>query len=600
MLANTTVIPFDLLHNPFAGKGRALLASDAAGQWEEWKRIGRYSEIANPKMPDRHSSTGQVAIHSVLLPQSYKILLFGRNLPLSGPKAKGEPGVGGNVSTVYDVKTGTYKVTPNYETLFCAGHTITSDGTVVAAGGDMGVIGGKNSYKFMKEGRDVVRLFDRNSLKWTTLPGVKLSEYRWYPTQVVLPDDRVVIVSGFLDDPGRPTGKPAPSIDIFDYKSKQITVRKSRYDLGKKFFTNITPGYQLYPTVLLLPWTDPNAQDDYFLLMYTCRTGQVVRLTKDNQFLPMWNMPGLQPQGMCAAFSAMGSSVIMPLRPEKGYAFEWAMFGGGTQGKGLDCKGICNEPASKYIFRMKMPSMKDALEGKWPRYWEFSGSNQYETMPWPRVFTDAVNLPNGKILICNGAKRGVPGGTIDGGSTAKEAAFTALLYDPDKPSGQRITQLATSKIHRFYHSNAILMPSGDVWIAGSEQGDCVDNCKEGGLSPAGQEYRAELLQLPYAFQDRPEITSLPKDYVWYDEKITVGYKHSRKVTAATLTPPSANTHSTNMMQRVIFLKTYNIGPSSITIEMPPEEARVANPGYYMLWLLDGDVPVKEARWIKLG
>jgi hypothetical protein len=47
-----------------------------------------------------------VAIHSVLLPQSYKILVFGRNLPLSGPKSKPEPGVGGNVSTVYDVKVG--------------------------------------------------------------------------------------------------------------------------------------------------------------------------------------------------------------------------------------------------------------------------------------------------------------------------------------------------------------------------------------------------------------------------------------------------------------------------------------------------------------
>jgi hypothetical protein len=36
----------------------------------------------------------------------------------------------------------------------------------------------------MREGRDVVRVFDKNTLKWTTLPGVKLSEYRWYPTQV--------------------------------------------------------------------------------------------------------------------------------------------------------------------------------------------------------------------------------------------------------------------------------------------------------------------------------------------------------------------------------------------------------------------------------
>jgi len=39
-------------------------------------------------------------------------------------------------------------------------------------------------------------------------------------------------------------------------------------------------------------------------------------------------------------------------------------------------------------------------------------------------------------------------------------------------------------------------------------GDCVDNCKEGGLAPAGQEYRAELLQLPYAFMDRPVITKV--------------------------------------------------------------------------------------------
>jgi hypothetical protein len=29
-------------------------------------------------------------------------------------------------------------VTPNYETLFCAGHTWASDGNLVAAGGDMG------------------------------------------------------------------------------------------------------------------------------------------------------------------------------------------------------------------------------------------------------------------------------------------------------------------------------------------------------------------------------------------------------------------------------------------------------------------------------
>ncbi|GBF98436.1 hypothetical protein Rsub_11081 [Raphidocelis subcapitata] len=597
MLANTTTIPLELLHNPFEGHGgRSLLASQ---QFDEWKKIGRYSEIANPDMSDKHSSTGQVAIHAALIPGTYKIILFGRNLPLSGPKSNPEPGVGGNVSTVYNVQTGTYQVTPNYETLFCAGHTWSSDGQLIAAGGDMGVIGGKNSYPFMKEGRDVVRLFNPSSMSWSTLPGVKLSEYRWYPTQVALPDDRVVIVSGFLDDPGRPTGKPAPSIDVFDYKARGITVRKSRYDLGKSFFTNITPGYQLYPTVYLLPWTDPNAPGDHFLLMYTCRTGQIVRFTSDGNFLPMWNFPGLEPEGMCAAFSAMGASVPLPLRPERGYEFEFAMFGGATQGKGLDCKGVCNEPASKYIFRMKMPSIGDALAGKWP-YWSKVDGKGYEEMPWPRTFTDAVLLPNGKILICNGAQRGVPGGTIDGGGTAKDAAFTAMLYDPEAPPGQRMTSLASSNIHRYYHSTAVLLPSGDVWVAGSEQNDCVDNCKDGGLAGAGQEYRAELLQLPYAFMDRPAINSVSANSVGYGGKLTISYTHTKPITAASIIPPTATTHSTNMMQRVIFLKTSDITGNSVTVEMPPQYARVANPGWYMLWIMDGDVPCKEATWIKLG
>jgi hypothetical protein len=65
--------------------------------------------------------------------------------------------------------------------------------------------------------------------------------------------------------------------------------------------------------------------------MYTCRTGQIVRFTSDNNFIPMWNMPGIPIDNMCTSFSAMGSAVVMPLRPSKGYEFEVAIFGGGTQ-----------------------------------------------------------------------------------------------------------------------------------------------------------------------------------------------------------------------------------------------------------------------------
>ena len=46
---------------------------------------------------------------------------------------------------------------------------------------------------------------------------------------------------------------------------RRITVRKSRYDLGKRFFTNVTPGYQQYPVVQLLPWADPDAPGAWLL-----------------------------------------------------------------------------------------------------------------------------------------------------------------------------------------------------------------------------------------------------------------------------------------------------------------------------------------------
>jgi hypothetical protein len=638
-----------------AARRRALRASN-----DQWRDTGRYAVLRNPDMPDGRSSTGQVAIHAVLLPNSYRILIAGRNLPKSGPKSIPEPQVYGNVSTVYDAKRGTYVVAENYETLFCTGHSHASDGTIVAAGGDAG-----RGYSWMREGRDVVRLFDPSTLRWETLPGVKLSEYRWYPTQVPLPDDRVVIVSGFLDDPGVPTGKPAPSIDIFDYRSRQIVARRSRYDLGKGFFTNVTPGYQLYPTVFLMPWTDPDAPGewrvfflvlfvargfcaggaparaptslpplsltrllppfkpeknnnqkhkttgDYFLFFYTCRTGQIVRLTAQNEFKVLHTLPGLPVDNVCAAFSAMGSAVMLPFKkdPKDGtYKFEIVMFGGGSQGKGNKngCAGECELPASPYAFRMAFPAdPKQAIYGgNWPKSWQYASSTQaYETMSTPRLFADAVLLPNGKVLIVNGAKRGMPAGTIEGGGLAKEPNYQAQLYDPDAPVGSRFRELASSAIHRFYHSNALLLPSGDVWVAGSEHGpDCRADCKTNPAPPA-QEYRAELFQPPYAFSPRPEIVSVSTSEPSLGGSIVVKYRPSapgKRVTAATIVPPGSRTHGLDVTQRVVFLDVLASGAGGqVTLGLPTAASRVALPGHYMLWLLEGDTPVKEAAWIRV-
>lgn len=137
-------------------------------------------------------------------------------------------------------------------------------------------------------------------------------------------------------------------------------------------------------------------------------------------------------------------------------------------------------------------------------------------------------------------------------------------------------------------------------MAGSEQGDCVDTCKEGGLAPPDQEYRAELLQLPYAFKPRPEITSISSDTVKYGGTITIGYKFSGYISSASVIPPGANTHSFNMMQRIVFLSITKRAPGSVTVQFPLLKDRVLNPGYYMLWINSDKLPCKEARWIKLS
>ncbi len=94
------------------------------------------------------------------------------------------------------------------------------------------------------------------------------------------------------------------------------------------------------------------------------------------------------------------------------------------------------------------------------------------------------------------------------------------------------------------------------------------------------------------------------DVCRYGGRITILYKHSRPVGAASIVPPGANTHSLNMMQRVVFLDIVDRSPQKtgeqkVTVQMPDFGARVAMPGYYMLWIMDGDAPCKEARWIKL-
>lgn len=67
---------------------------------------------------------------------------------------------------------------------------------------------------------------------------------------------------------------------------------------------------------------------------------------------------------------------------------------------------------------------------------------------------------------------GKGGGGLAGYGTARVPSSNAVLYDPYAPAGQRYSCLAASPIPRYYHNSALLLPDGEVLVAGSEQGGC--------------------------------------------------------------------------------------------------------------------------------
>ena len=74
-----------------------------------------------------------------------------------------------------------------------------------------------------------------------------------------------------------------------------------------------------------------------------------------------------------------------------------------------------------------------------------------------------VALPDGTILIINGAQQGVAGFAL-----ATDPNLNAVLFDPTQPQGQRFSILNSTSVPRMYHSEATLLPDSSILISGSD------------------------------------------------------------------------------------------------------------------------------------
>ena len=92
-----------------------------------------------------------------------------------------------------------------------------------------------------------------------------------------------------------------------------------------------------------------------------------------------------------------------------------------------------------------------------------------DPLPEGRSMGNLILLPNGKILMLNGAGTGTAGyGTQAwtlNESYADNPVLMPVIYDPSQPQGKRWSRdgLSASTVPRMYHSSATLLPDGKIW-----------------------------------------------------------------------------------------------------------------------------------------
>jgi hypothetical protein len=195
-----------------------------------------------------------------------------------------------------------------------------------------------------------------------------------------------------------------------------------------------------------------------------------------------------------------------------------------------------------------------------------------------------VGLPDGRYLIMNGAYNGRAGFGL-----APNGNKNAVLYDPTKPLGSRMTQLANSTIARLYHSEAVLMSDGRVLVSGSDPED--------GVNP--QEHRLEYFSPDYVTSNaaRPTFTISDKDWNYGDSVPFTLVSTSGGAIRVSLIAAVGSTHGNNMGQRTLF-PAVTCNGNACVVTAPPNN-KVSPPAWYQMFVLDGPTP-SHAVWVRIG
>jgi hypothetical protein len=229
-------------------------------------------------------------------------------------------------------------------------------------------------------------------------------------------------------------------------------------------------------------------------------------------------------------------------------------------GTATDSGQTGNAAATAYVIDMTLPS---------PTW------RQIASMARARAFHNTTLLPTGDVLVTGGM-------TQKDGYSSSTAVYDAELWSPATETWRTLSR---AQLPRLYHSGALLLPDGRVLIAGG-----------GNDGPAVNYTQAEIFSPPYLFKGpRPTITSAPTQ-VMYGSTFVVDTPDAAAITTVSLMRPGAVTHSFDEDQRFMNL-TFTRQGGQLVIDAPVN-GNMAPPGYYMLFLVAGEVP-STAAFVRL-
>lgn len=190
---------------------------------------------------------------------------------------------------------------------------------------------------------------------------------------------------------------------------------------------------------------------------------------------------------------------------------------------------------------------------------------QTAPMNYARIYHTLTMLANGQVLA-------VGGGTNSDQQQVTTGVLPTEIWDP---ASQQWSVAAPVAASRNYHSTAVLMPTGQVLVAGGGHPT--------GLSDPGQD-SAQIYSPSYLFNgSRPAITSAPSAAT-YGSSISVSTPDASSISAVNLVSLGTDTHQMDMNQHFVPL-SFTAGSGSLNVTMPSSAAD-APPGHYMLFILN--------------